>query len=229
VGSNSENELGSPSEYLPTLFGLGLFAVLWGSVHYNDGSVLLGLVVFPPMVLGMLAAASLQMFLGRNRGGCLVVTLGSTVLFTGAFGMAMVAAFLVHPDPPAAPIAWDVLQLVLSFSCGLLGCGLGALALSHYVVTEQEPEEDFDEDDEEDTQVDEEIDYTTEPEDLVCLLTNQVINRDHDKYVVCHNRLNVSQVCHAVYLKDYVHLLENRCRRCYQSLRERDVQGMQRG
>jgi len=226
VARNSDNPLGSPSEYLPSLMALGLFAVLWGLVHYRDSSVLFGLVIFPPMVLGMLSSASLQMFLGRGRGGCLLVTVGGSVLYLGAFGMSIVVA-LLSGTGSGEPIPWDLVQLALSFSCGLVGCGLGSLALSHYVVTDEEPEEDFD-DDEEDTQVDEDIDYTTEPEDLVCLLTNQVINRDHDKYVVCHNRLNVSQVCHAVYLKDYVHLLENRCRRCYQSLRERDLQGMRR-
>jgi hypothetical protein len=205
---------------------LGLFAALWGLVHYRDSSVLFGLVIFPPMVLGMLSSASLQMFLGRSRGGCLLVTAGGSMLYLGAFGMSIVVAIL-RGTTSGEPIPWDLVQLALSFACGLIGCGLGSLALSHYVVTDEEPEEDFG-DDEDDTQVDEEIDYTTEPEDLVCLLTNQVINREHDKYVVCHNRLNVSQVCHAVYLKDYVHLLENRCRRCYQSLRERDLQGMRR-
>lgn len=223
MASNENIELGSPGEYLPTLFCLGLFAAMWGFVLLHDGSLLLGLVIFPPMVLGMLASASLQMFLGRGRGGCLMVGGGGLVLYLGAFGMAMVVAML-RGTASGEALAWAPLELGVGFACGLIGCALGALSLNHYVVTEQEPEEDFDE--EEDTEVEEDVDYTTEPEDLVCLLTNQVINRDHDQYVVCHNRLNVSQVCHAVYLKDYVHLLENRCRRCYQSIRERDLKGM---
>ncbi len=226
MASNAKNELGSLGEYLPTLLCLGLFAAMWGFVLLYDGSLLFGLVVFPPMVLGMLSAASLQMFLGRGRGGCLMVGGGGIFLYLGAFGMAMLVAIL-RGTASGDPLAWEPLSLGIGFVCGLVGCALGALSLSHYVVTEQEPEEDFDE--EEDTEVEEDVDYTTEPEDLVCLLTNQVINRDHDQYVVCHNRLNVSQVCHAVYLKDYVHLLENRCRRCYQSIRERDLKGMRRG
>ena len=226
MASNSENELGSPGEYLPTLFSLGLFATLWGVVLLHDGSMLIGLVIFPPMVLGVLSAAALQMFLGRGRGGFLMVGGGGLFLYLGSFGMAMVVTML-RGSASGDPLVWEPLSLGIGFVCGLLGCVLGALALSHYVVIEQEAEEDFDE--EEDTEVEEDVDYTTEPEDLVCLLTNQVINRDHDNYVVCHNRLNVSQVCHAVYLKDYVHLLENRCRRCYQSIRERDGKGMRRG
>ena len=226
MSSNSDNALGSPGEYLPTVFSLGLFAVLWGFVLLYDGSVLLGLLIFPPMVLGMLSSASLRMFLGRGRGGCLMVGGGGVFLYLGAFGVAMLVA-LLRGSASEVPLAWEPLQLGLGFACGLVGCALGSLSLSHYVVKEQEPEEDFDE--EEDTEVEEDVDYTTEPEDLVCLLTNQVINRDHDQYVVCHNRLNVSQVCHAVYLKDYVHLLESRCRRCYQSIRERDLKGMKRG
>jgi len=68
-------------------------------------------------------------------------------------------------------------------------------------------------------------DYSTEPEELVCLLTNQVVNREHDRYVVCHNPFNVSQVCHAVYLFDYVHLLGGKCNRCYQPLLKKDLEG----
>ena len=226
MAAMAERELGSPGEYLPSALILGIFSILWGLVVFYDGSTLLGLVIFPPMVLGMLSSASLQMFLGRGRGGCLMVGGGGIALFLGAFGMAMVVAML-RGTAGGEALAWQPLELGLAFFCGLVGCGLGALSLSHYVVTEQEPEADFG-DEEEDTEVEEDVDYTTEPEDLVCLLTNQVINRDHDNYVVCHNRLNVSQVCHAVYLKDYVHLLENRCRRCYQALRERDLEGMRR-
>jgi hypothetical protein len=106
---------------------------------------------------------------------------------------------------------------------GVLGSFLGSFALGHYLRREQPQEADEDVPEEE---PEDDIDYTTEPEELVCLLTNQVVNRDHDRYVVCHNKMNVSQVCHAVYLFDYVHLLDGRCRRCFQQLRERDQKGM---
>ncbi len=228
MAGSPDKQFGSPSDFLPSLLALGLFATFWGLVHYRDGSVLLGLVILPPLVLGMLSSASLQMLLGRGRGGCLLVTGGGSVVYLGAFAVAMVVAQL-RGTASGDPIPWEMLQVALSFGCGLFGCLLGSLALSHYVVTDEEPEENFDEEETEATKIDENIDYTTEPEDLVCLLTNQVINREHDKYVVCHNRLNVSQVCHAVYLLDYVHLLENRCRRCYQALRERDLLGMRTG
>jgi hypothetical protein len=52
------------------------------------------------------------------------------------------------------------------------------------------------------------------------------VNPSHDKYVVCHNKFNKTETCHAVYLMDYVHLLDGRCRRCFGSLRERDLEGM---
>ena len=118
--------------------------------------------------------------------------------------------------------------MLMGMGLGFLGAFLGALSLAHYRAVEQAaPDEDTD--DLEDEEEVDDVDYSTEPEELVCLLTNQVVNRDHDVYVVCHNRMNVSQVCHAVYLKDYVHLLEGRCRRCYQPLRERDLKGMGKG
>jgi len=212
-----------------------VFSVGWGLVHYRDGTPLLALAIFVPLALGMLSSGFVRMLLGRDRGGCTAVGGGGIAIFFGMFLLSVVVAevagsSVMNPGEaiargaPGGPPGYSVVQLALSVVMGILGCGMGSLALRHYVVQElPEPDEDTKDLQDDD---DEDVDYTTEPEELVCLLTNQVIKGDHDRYVVCHNKLNVSQVCHAVYLKDYVHLLDGRCRRCFQALRERDLEGM---
>jgi hypothetical protein len=161
------------------------------------------------------------MLLGRTFGGLLATFGLGVVLFAMMFGLAAVCAVLAAPEEGG--VSMDGLTLGVGILMGILGAFVGALSLRHYKIIEQE---DIDDDEDLREAEDEDIDYSTEPEDLVCLLTNQVVNREHDKYVVCHNRFNVTSVCHAVYLMDYVHLLDGRCRRCYQPLRERDKKGM---
>jgi hypothetical protein len=213
---------GSPGDFFPTLIVLTVLSVVWGLVQFRDGTTFLGLALVTPLAVGMLSGATSRMIFGRERGGTGVVGGAGAGVFLVMWVISVVAAKLsIESFDPSA----NMMPMLLGMGVGFTGAFLGALALSHYRVTEQaQPDEDTDdleEDEEED-----DIDYTTEPEELVCLLTNQVVNRDHDVYVVCHNRMNVTQVCHAVYLKDYVHLLEGRCRRCYQPLRERDLKGM---
>jgi len=227
--------LGSAGETLPTLLVLVIFSVVWGLVHYRDGTPLLALALFAPLALGMLSSGFVRMLLGREKGGCGAVAGGGIAVFFGMFllsvGVAELAGSSLMNGGEAlsrgvsgGPPGYSAVQILLSVLMGGVGCAIGSLALRHYVVQElPQPDEDTEDLQDDD---DEDIDYTTEPEELVCLLTNQVINRDHDRYVVCHNKLNVSQVCHAVYLKDYVHLLDGRCRRCFQALRERDLEGM---
>jgi hypothetical protein len=215
---------GSPGDFFPTLLVLGVLSVVWGLVQFRDGTTFFGLALVAPLAVGMLSGATSRMIFGRERGGVGAVGGAGAGLFLVMWVISIVAAKLSIEsadatfDPPMAPI-------LMGMGLGFVGAFLGALSLAHYRVSGQAaPDEDTD--DLEDDEEEDEVDYTTEPEELVCLLTNQVVNRDHDVYVVCHNRMNVTQVCHAVYLKDYVHLLEGRCRRCYQPLRERDLKGM---
>lgn len=235
MASSDEGGLGSIGDFAPTFLVLLLFTVFWGLLQFRDGTPWIGLALTPPLAVGMLSAASVRMVLGRSTGG-FGMTFGlGVVLFGMMYGVSAVLAMLGAPTPAVAEAAAEAavevtgggsdeaIRLAVTVLMGILGAFMGALALKHYRVTAQEDMED-DEDLRE--AEDEDIDYSTEPEDLVCLLTNQVVNRDHDKYVVCHNRFNVTSVCHAVYLMDYVHLLDGRCRRCYGALRERDLKGM---
>ena len=210
--------LGSVGDFLPTLMVLVVFTAAWGLVQFRDGTPWIGLALAPPLALGMLSAAAVRMILGRQIGG-MGLTFGvGVVLFGLMFGFGTVLGMLTVEEASV-----EMLPMALGFRGGIFGSLFGALALKHYVVGE---ETDIEEDEDVREAEEEDIDYSTEPEDLVCLLTNQVVNRDHDQYVVCHSRMNVTSVCHAVYLKDYVHLLDGRCRRCYQPLRERDLRGM---
>lgn len=221
AGKSDEGGLGGIGDFLPTFGVLLIFSVAWGLIQFRDGTPWLGLALTPPVALGMMSAAAVRMMLGRSIGGFGMTFLVGGVLFLVMFAFATVLGVLTSPVEGGATV--EVLPTALGLTGGFFGTLFGALALKHYVVGEQEDIED----DEDLNQAEEEdIDYSTEPEDLVCLLTNQVVNRDHDKYVVCHSRMNVTSVCHAVYLLDYVHLLDGRCRRCYQALRERDLKGM---
>ncbi|HCP46408.1 MAG TPA: hypothetical protein DIU15_10215 [Deltaproteobacteria bacterium] len=227
--------LGGVGETVLPLLVLVVFSVSWGLVHYRDGTPLLALALLAPLALGMLSSGFVRMLLGRDRGGCVAVAGGGVGVFLVMFVLSALVSELVGSPlmtdgaavargEPGGPPGYSMIQMTLSLLMGVVGCGIGTLALRHYVVQDlPQPDEDT-EDLQDDDDVD--VDYTTEPEELVCLLTNQVIKRDHDRYVVCHNKLNVSQVCHAVYLKDYVHLLDGRCRRCFQALRSRDLEGM---
>jgi len=223
VAKSDEEGMGSIGDVLPTLFVLVLFTIAWGVVQYRDGTPWIGLALAPPLAIGALSSASVRMLLGRQMGGMFLTFAIGTVVFAVMFGLATVTGMVTVPGE--GDFKLDVLPLALGLVGGVFGALLGALSLKHYVQTEQE---DIDEDEDLQESEEEDIDYSTEPEDLVCLLTNQVVNREHDQYVVCHNRLNITSVCHAVYLKDYVHLLDGRCRRCYQQLRERDLKGMGR-
>ncbi len=229
MASSDEEGLGSIGDFTPTFLVLIVFTVAWGLLQYRDGTPWIGLALTPPLAVGMLSAASVRMVLGRGKGG-FGMTFGLGLMLFGLMfgvmlGIAFVPAMMAQSDVEVegAGFAIDWIPLVVAFIMGILGAFVGALALVHYRVTEQE---DIEEDEDLREAEDEDIDYSTEPEDLVCLLTNQVVNRDHDKYVVCHNKFNVTSVCHAVYLMDYVHLLDGRCRRCYGALRERDLKGM---
>ena len=217
----SDNEgFGGPGDILPTATTLLILSLLWGVTQYADGTVFIGLVIGTPLALGMLSAATVRMVLGRARGGIGVVG-GAGV---GVFAMMFALAAIVSKATADGAIAFEASSLAISFVVGAVGSFIGALSLAHYRISARE-DDDEDLDDEEEVDEDD-VDYSTQPEELVCLLTNQVVNPDHDKYVVCHNRFNQSQTCHAVYLLDYVHLLDGRCRRCFGQLRERDLEGM---
>jgi hypothetical protein len=231
VASSDEGGLGSIGDFVPTFLALLVFTAAWGLLQFRDGTPWIGLALVPPLAIGMLSSASVRMVLGRSIGG-FGMTFGLGLLLFGLmFGVAFGFAVLAASGTPAvaaetvesAGLSDAAIHRLVASVMGILGAFLGALALKHYRVTAQE---DMDDDEDLREAEDEDIDYSTEPEDLVCLLTNQVVNRDHDKYVVCHNKFNVTSVCHAVYLMDYVHLLDGRCRRCYGALRERDLKGM---
>lgn len=216
---------GSPSEFFPTMIVLIVFSVVWGMVQYRDGTTFMGLAVAGPLAVGMLSGASVRMLFGRERGGIGTVGAVGILVFMVMWVLSVIAAKVTMEDGGAFDPSANMLPMLMGLGVGCVGSFLAALSLAHYRVQEQQaPDEDTD--DLEDEPEEDDTDYSTEPEELVCLLTNQVVNRDHDIYVVCHNKMNVTQVCHAVYLKDYVHLLEGRCRRCYQPLRERDLKGM---
>ena len=231
MASSDEGGLGSIGDFVPTFLALLVFTAAWGLLQFRDGTPWIGLALVPPLAIGMLSSASVRMVLGRSIGG-FGMTFGLGLLLFGLmFGVAFGFAVLAASGTPAvaaetvesAGLSDAAIHRLVASVMGILGAFLGALALKHYRVTAQE---DMDDDEDLREAEDEDIDYSTEPEDLVCLLTNQVVNRDHDKYVVCHNKFNVTSVCHAVYLMDYVHLLDGRCRRCYGALRERDLKGM---
>lgn len=216
---------GSPSEFFPSLIVLIVFSVVWGMVQYQDGTTFLGLAVVGPLAVGMLSAATVRMIFGRGRGGIGAIGAVGILVFMVMWVLSVIVAKLSMAEGAEFDPSANMLPMLMGLGVGCFGSFFAALSLSHYRAQDQvEPDEDTD--DLEDEPEEDDTDYTTEPEELVCLLTNQVVNRDHDVYVVCHNKMNVTQVCHAVYLKDYVHLLEGRCRRCYQPLRERDLKGM---
>ena len=221
---------GAPGEIFPTVLVLIVFCVSWGLVQFRDGTQFLGLSLVAPLAAGMLSGASARMVFGRNRGGLPIVGgAGAFIFLMMLLVVAVIAGKMsLEASGNAGTFTPDTTALLVGVGMGVLGAFLGALSLNHYRVT-GEVGQDEDTDDLPEEEEADDIDYSTEPEELVCLLTNQVVNRDHDTYVVCHNRMNVTQVCHAVYLKDYVHLLEGRCRRCYQPLRERDLKGMGKG
>ncbi len=216
---------GGPSEIFPTLVVLIAFTVAWGMVQYADGTTFLGLAFAGPLAVGMLSGAAVRMIFGRGRGGIGVVGGVGILVFMVMWVLSILVAKFSMEEGANFDPSVEMLPMLMGLGAGAVGSFLSALSLSHYRAQDQVgPDEDTD--DLEDEPEEDDTDYSTEPEELVCLLTNQVVNRDHDAYVVCHNKMNVTQVCHAVYLKDYVHLLEGRCRRCYQPLRERDLKGM---
>jgi hypothetical protein len=214
--------LGSPSEYLPTLAVALLFALVLGATQWADGSPFPPLFATGGLAIGLASGAGARMVLGRERGGYLAaVGLGAvlTLLLLGAALLATAAR--------AGGLSLQgegVRLLALQTLLALPGAALGSLALQHLRNVAPAADPDLPEDAPAD-----DVDYTTQPEELVCLLTNQVVNPQLDVYVVCHNRFNDGQTCHAVYLKTYVHLLQGQCKRCYQKLRERDIQGFARG
>ena len=213
---------GSPGDFLPTAAALFGLTLLWGMTQYSDGTPFIGLTVGAPLALGMLSAATVRMIMGRGRGGLGAVGGGGVVVFALMFAIGAIMAKATAEEG----VVFGASSLVLSFVFGTVGSFVGALSLNHYRVDQVGSDDDDDDLDDEEEGDDDDVDYSTQPEELVCLLTNQVVNPDHDKYVVCHNSFNKSEVCHAVYLMDYVHLLDGRCRRCFGQLRERDLGGM---
>ncbi len=220
--TDDDSGFGAPSEYLPTLFVLIAFAVVLGLGVWGDGTPFLALVAMSGMALGLGSGASARMILGRNRG-----SFGAAVGLGVGVALLMVGFSVLGAAVRAGGFALGAegaRLMALQTGLASLGAVLGALALHHLrAVAPAGPDEDLPDDAPAD-----DVDYSTQPEELVCLLTNQVVNPQLDGYVVCHNRFNDGQVCHAVYLKTYVHLLQGQCKRCYQKLRERDLGGFNR-
>lgn len=213
---------GSPADYLPTLGAALCLSVLVGLSAFADATP------FPPLLLlaggavGALCGAAGRLVLGREQGSTGAAAGIGSGLFVLVFAFALVAA-MARGGGSFSVEGQALMGVVLCGLAGFAGTGLGALALAHTRAAPPASDtdtEDLDDDD---------VDYTTRPAELVCLLTNQVVNPHHDRFVVCHNRLNQTQQCHAVYLLDYAHLLEGRCRRCFQPLRERDRRGFGAG
>lgn len=219
MARESVAEWGAPGEFVPSVVGLVVLAALFGATAFHDGSPFLPLLVVGGSALGALAGGIGRLVLGRSRGS----TAGAAGLGVGLFVAAMAFVVVVALGRGGADfrIEGDVaIALVLSTLAGIAATGVGALALAH--IRQAPAAEDGDTDDlpEED-----DADYSSRPQELVCLLTNQIVQPQRDRFMVCHNRMNVTQQCHAVYLMDYSHLLEGRCRRCFQPLRDRDKRG----
>lgn len=227
MAANDELGMGSVGDFIPTFFVLFVLTMCWGFIQYSDGVPWIALSVAPPLAIGMLSSASVRMILGRQVGDVVTVTLAGVFLFLLMAGLATVVSWLLHGDDVDGGLPVEMAHLLLSLGVGMIGAALGSFALSHYAFRRQEEEDS--EDSEWGSQMDlRQIDYSTEPSNLVCLITNQSVDPRQDEYVVCHNPLNVSSTCHAVYLMKHVHVLKERCNRCYKPFLKRDLRGMRR-
>lgn len=219
--TDSEREAGvSPSDVAAPFGVVVVLSVLWGWVQYRDGSPWIGTALAPPLALGMLSAASVRLALGRHRGDFMVVTIGGVAVFVLALGLASGVAYAGAGEAP-----FVAAHLLLSFGLGMLGSAVGSLALSHYRARAEGVDPNQSDWGGEGEAA---VDYSTEPARLVCLITNQAVDPKSDEYVVCHNSLNVSSTCHAVYLMEHVHVLGGRCNSCYKPFLKRDLRGMRR-
>lgn len=211
--------MGSIGDFIPTFFVLFLLTMCWGFIQYASGTPWIGLSLAPPLAIGMLSSASVRMILGRHVGGVVSVTLAGVFVFFLMTGLATLVAFLLDYGLPESA------HLILSLGVGMIGASLGSFALGHYQAVAEAPEEEEEWGSSMDLR---NIDFSTEPETLVCLITNQRVDPANNSYVVCHNPLNVSSTCHAVYLMEHVQVLKGRCSRCYKPFLKRDLRGMRR-
>lgn len=219
--TESENEAAvSVADLAAPVAAVCVLSVVWGMIQYRDGTPWLGAALAPPLALGMLSAATVRLALGRHRGDFIVVTLGGVAVFVLALGLASGVAYFQAGEAP-----FVAAHVLLSFGLGMVGAAGGSLALMHYRARGEGAEQG---DGDWSREGEAAIDYSTEPARLVCLITNQAVKPKTDEYVVCHNSLNVSSTCHAVYLMEHVHVLGGRCNSCYKPFLKRDLRGMRR-
>jgi len=167
------------------------------------------------------------MLLGRSLGDVVTVTLAGVFVFLGMTALATLVSWLLFSGDNGDGLPLEAAHLVLSVGVGMIGAAIGSFALGHYAV---DPDESEDPEGSEwgSRLALQQIDYSTEPSRLLCLITNQEVQPKKDNYVVCHNPMNVSSTCHAVYLMEHVHVLKGRCNRCYKPFLQRDLRGMRR-
>lgn len=227
MGANGKMGMGSLGEVLPTFVVLFLVTLCWGFIQYADGAPWIALSVGPPLAIGMLSSASVRMVLGRDLGDVVTVTLAGVFVFLGMTAFATLISWVLYSADSAGGLPLELAHLLLSVGVGMIGASVGSFALGHYTV--RPDESDNSEGSEWGSAVAQQhIDYSTEPSRLLCLITNQEVNPKQDDYVVCHNPMNVSSTCHAVYLMMHVQALKGRCNRCYKPFLKRDLRGMRR-
>jgi hypothetical protein len=227
VAEKEESVLSNVGDFLPTFLVLFVLSMSWGFIHYADGDPWLALSIAPPLAIGMLSSASVRMMLGRQVGDVITVTLAGVCLFLVMTAFATVVAWLLYGSDGNGGLPLDVAHLLLSVGIGMIGASVGSFALGHYALGKQEAETGSEGEWNSALEA-REVDYSTEPSNLLCLITNQAVDPRRDEYVVCHNPLNVSSTCHAVYLMKHVQVLNGRCNRCYKPFLKRDLRGMRR-
>ena len=219
--------LGSLGEFLPTFVVLVLLTTCWGGIQYADGAPWIALAIGPPLAIGMLSAAAVRMLLGRSFGDVITVTLAGVFVFLGMTALATLVSWVLYSADNGDGLPLEAAHLVLSVGVGMIGASIGSFALGHYAAGSGDSEDP--EGSEWGSQMAlKQIDYSTEPSRLLCLITNQEVRPKEDNYVVCHNPMNVSSTCHAVYLMEHVPVLKGRCNRCYKPFLQRDLRGMRR-
>ena len=226
--SDAEESLAARvGDFLPTFSALFVLTMCWGFIQYADGAPWLALSIAPPLALGMLSAASARMILGRESGDIVTVALAGVFVFLLMTGLATLVAWLLYGSGTSEGLSLELAHLLLSVGVGMLGAAMGSVSLSHYGVGKAADDDLGDEEWASQSNL-KEIDFSTEPSRLLCLITNQSVDPRQDDYVVCHNPLNVSSTCHAVYLMKHVQVLNGRCNRCYKPFLRRDLRGMRR-
>lgn len=227
MDAEGKPELGSFGEFFPTFFVLVLLTMCWGGIQYADGAPWIGLSVGPPLAIGMLSAASVRMLLGRDLGDVVTVTLAGVFVYLGMTALATFVSWVLYRSDVGGGLPLEAAHLLLSVGVGMIGASVGSFALGHYAAGPEEGEDP--EGSEWGSQgALKQIDYSTEPSRLLCLITNQEVRPGQDDYVVCHNPMNVSSTCHAVYLMEHVPVLKGQCNRCYKPFLKRDLRGMRR-